>query len=130
MQERRAMSDITVTTIGDLGSFQGPNAIPGIKFLPAGRELGVTGLGMNILELDPDCSAYPDHDHAADGQEEVYVVLDGGGTLVAGDQQWPLVAGTLVRVPPDTKRKLVPGTDGLTVLALGATPGKAYTPRS
>jgi mannose-6-phosphate isomerase-like protein (cupin superfamily) len=124
------MSDITVTKVGDLDSLQGPNAIPGIKFLQAGRELGVTGLGMNILELEPDCSAYPEHDHAGDGQEEVYVVLDGGGTLVAGLRQWPLVAGTLIRVPHDTKRKLVPGADGLTVLALGATPGKAYEPRS
>ncbi|MCJ7796575.1 MAG: cupin [Thermoleophilia bacterium] len=124
------MGDITVKKVGDLGSFQGPNAIPGIKFLQAGRELGVTGLGMNILELESECSAYPDHDHAGDGQEEVYVVLDGGGTLVAGDQQWPLAVGTLVRVSPDMKRKLVPGADGLTVLALGATPGKAYTPRS
>lgn len=123
------MSDITVTKVGDLDSLQGPNAIPGIKFLQAGRELGVTGLGMNILELEPDCSAYPEHDHAGDGQEEVYVVLDGGGTLVAGLRQWPLVAGTLIRVPHDTKRKLVPGADGLTVLALGATPGKAYEPR-
>jgi len=118
------MSDITVTKIGDISSFQGPNAIPGIRFLPAGRELGVTGLGMNILEIESDCSAYPDHDHAADGQEEVYVVLAGGGTLAAGDQQWPLEVGTLVRVPSDTKRKLVPGADGLTVLALGAQPRK------
>lgn len=124
------MSEITVTKVGDLDSFQGPNAIPGIKFLRAGRELGVTGLGMNILELEPDCSAYPEHDHAADGQEEVYVVLDGGGTLVAGDQQWPLDAGTLIRVPYEARRKLVPGSNGMTVLALGATPGKAYVPRS
>lgn len=124
------MSDITVKKVADLSFFQGPNAIPGIKFLQAGRELGVTGLGMNILEIEPECSAYPDHDHATDGQEEVYVVLDGSGTLVAGDQQWPLEVGTLVRAPHDVKRKLIPGTDGLTVLALGATPGKAYTPRS
>lgn len=123
------MSDITVTKIGDLDSYSGPNSIPGIKFLQAGRELGVAGLGMNILELEAGCSAYPEHDHAGDGQEEIYVVLDGGGTLVAGDQQWPLAPGTLIRVPHDTKRKLVPGADGLTVLALGATPGKAYEPR-
>lgn len=124
------MSDITVKKVGELGHFEGPNAIPGIKFFTAGRELGASGLGMNVLELEPDCSTYPDHDHASDGQEEIYVVLDGEGTLVAGDRQWPLEAGTLVRVAPDTKRKLVPGAAGLTVLALGAIPGKAYTPRA
>jgi mannose-6-phosphate isomerase-like protein (cupin superfamily) len=123
------MSDITVKKVGELGHFQGPNAIPGIKFLTAGQELGVTGLGMNVLELEGNCANYPDHDHASEGQEEIYVVLDGGGSLVAGDREWPLEVGTLVRVAPETKRRLVPGAGGLTVLALGAVPGKAYTPR-
>lgn len=123
------MSDITVTKIGDLGPIEGPHTIPGITFLRAGRELGVAGMGMNILQLEPHCSTYPEHDHAADGQEEIYIVLEGGGALVAGDRQWGLEVGTLIRVPPDTKRKLVPGADGLTVLALGATPGKAFTSR-
>src|SRR5665811_513113 len=120
------MADISVTKIGELVPIEGPKVIPGIKFYTAGRELGVGGLGMNVLELEANCSTYPDHDHASEGQEEIYVVLDGGGSLVAGDQQWPLEVGTLVRVAPQTKRRIVPGESGLTVLALGAVPGKAY----
>ncbi len=121
------MTDISVTKIRELKAVEGPRVIPGINFYTAGRELGVGGLGMNVLELEANCSTYPDHDHASEGQEEIYVVLEGGGSLVAGDQQWPLEVGTLVRVAPETKRKLVPGEAGLTVLALGAVPGKAYT---
>jgi quercetin dioxygenase-like cupin family protein len=72
---------------------------------------------------------YPDHDHASDGQEEVYVVLEGSVTLHAGEQTWPLSRGSLARVGAAQKRKLVPGPDGATVLALGGTPGKAYQPK-
>jgi hypothetical protein len=35
----------------------------------------------------------------------------------------------LVRVGPDQKRKIVPGPQGVTLLALGGTPGKPYVPR-
>ena len=41
----------------------------------------------------------------------------------------PMEVDTLIRVPPDRKRKIIPGPQGCTVLALGATPGKAYEPR-
>jgi hypothetical protein len=32
----------------------------------------------------------------------------------------------MVRVSAGTKRKILPGDDGIRVLALGATPGKPY----
>lgn len=35
----------------------------------------------------------------------------------------------LVRVGPSQKRKILPGPQGISVLAIGATPGKAYEPR-
>jgi quercetin dioxygenase-like cupin family protein len=54
----------------------------------------------------------PHDDHAEDGQEEVYVVLEGSGTLEADDQTWTLAPGTLARVGPGQKRKIVPGEAG------------------
>jgi uncharacterized cupin superfamily protein len=123
------MNEVTVKTVGDVGYYSGPNAIAGIKFRHAGRDLGVTAWGMNVIEFAPDCPSYPEHDHAADGQEEVYIVLEGTATLHAGKRQWPLEAGTFVRVAPAVKRKLVPGSAGAIVLVLGGTPGKAYAPR-
>ncbi len=61
-----------------------------------------------------------------DGQEEVYVVLRGTARLLAGESAWQLEPGTLVRVGSAQKRKLIPGNEGVTLLALGGTPGKAY----
>jgi mannose-6-phosphate isomerase-like protein (cupin superfamily) len=128
--ERNPMADINSKKIEEINYYQGPHAIQGIKFRTAARELGVTAWGMNVIEIDSGCTAYPEHDHVADGQEEVYVVLKGSGTLVADEKETSLTAGTLVRVGPSTKRKILPGSSGMTVLALGATPGKAYSPRT
>jgi mannose-6-phosphate isomerase-like protein (cupin superfamily) len=84
---------------------------------------------MNVIEIDSDCEMYPEHDHLGDGQEEVYVVLRGTATLRSGGRDHLLEPGTMVRVPPSERRKIMPGPQGVTVLALGATPGKAYEPR-
>ncbi len=123
------MIDVQVKRIEDIEFYQGQKAVPGIRFHPAARALGVTAWGMNVLELEPGCTGYPEHDHARDGQEEVYVVLRGSATLVAGDERVELAPGTLVRVGPGQRRKFLPGSDGVTLLAIGATPGKAYEPR-
>ncbi len=123
------MSDGKAKHFEEIPYFQGSSAIPGIKFHMAGRDLGVTAWGMNVLAIEPACEGYPEHDHVKDGQEEVYVVLRGSGTLKLGSEQTPIVAGTLVRVGPGQKRQILAGPEGIVVLAIGATPGKAFTPR-
>jgi len=123
------MADVTIKQIDELDYYKGDQALPDIKFRTAGRELGVSAWGMNVLDLQPHCTNYPEHDHAKDGQEEVYVVLRGGATLHAGDERFELQAGAMVRVAPTQKRKFVAGPEGLVLLALGATPGQAYSPR-
>jgi uncharacterized cupin superfamily protein len=120
------MSNPTIKRLDELDYYRGEHEIPGIRFHYAGKQLGVSAWGMNVLSLDPGADGYPEHDHLGDGQEEVYVLLRGSATLIAGDQRWQLETGTMVRVGPATKRKLVPGATGATVLAIGATPGKAY----
>lgn len=123
------MADVTVKRIEELESYQGPGAPPG-RFLYAGKSLGVTAWGMNVLKLPPNWTDYPDHDHKKEGQEEVYVVLQGSAKLQAGGETWNLEPGTLVRVGAAQKRKITPGDQGVTILALGGTPGKAYEPPS
>ncbi len=82
----------------------------------------------NGLGRRPDAqrSGYPEHDHVKDGQEEVYAVVAGAARLVMGDEELSRTAGTLVRVPPHVKRKWITGDEGVTLLAVGATPGKPY----
>ncbi len=123
------MADLKAKRIGEIPYYQGPRALPGIRFHAAARELGVTAWGMNVLDIEAGCASYPEHDHVKDGQEEVYVVLAGGGTLEAGGDKEELAEGMLVRVGPSTRRKILPGPQGIRVLAIGATPGQAYKPR-
>jgi uncharacterized cupin superfamily protein len=120
------MTDVKAKRFQDCAYYQGPGAIEGIRFHSAGRELGVTSWGMNVLAIDAGCTGYPEHDHAKDGQEEVYVVMKGSGTLEAEGSLTELAPGMLVRVGATTTRKILPGPDGIVVLALGGTPGQPY----
>ena len=117
------MADVTLKRFEDLESYQNQN-----RFVYAGRGLGVTSFGLNLLRLPPNWPDYPEHNHAKEMQEEVYVVLQGSARLTAGGESWDLVPGTLVRVGAEQKRRIVPGAAGVTILALGGTPGKAYEP--
>ncbi|MBI3992180.1 MAG: hypothetical protein HY342_02820 [Candidatus Lambdaproteobacteria bacterium] len=124
------MADVTVKHVDELAHYDGPHALAGIKFCYAAKGLGVTAWGMNVLKLAPNVTNYPAHDHLKDGQEEVYVLLEGTATLRAGGQSWPLSPGSMARVGPGEKRTLLPGGQGATVLAIGATPGQAYAAQS
>ena len=116
------LADVTVKTIDEF------EATFGGGMLKVRAGLGVESFGMQILRFPPNADRYPEHDHAHDGQEEVYVVLDGSVTLVAGGEECELRPGTFARVGPGERRKLVTGDDRATVLALGGVPGEAFKP--
>ena len=80
--------------------------------LRARAGLGVTSFGMQILRLPPNTDRYPEHDHSASGQEEVFTVLDGAVTLGAGDEEYRLEPGAFARVGPNENRKLLTGDEG------------------
>jgi uncharacterized cupin superfamily protein len=122
------MSHITIDNVATLAAYAGPHAIPGIRFRSAREPLGVSAWGMNVLELDANNQGYPEHDHVADGQEELYVVLDGSAVLIADGQERVVVRGDMVRVAPAIRRKFVTRDSSVRMLAIGGTPGKAYTP--
>lgn len=92
----------------------------------AGDGLGIETFGLQVLDLPAGFEDYPEHDHAHDRQEEVYVVLAGSATVEVDGATEHAEPGTMVRVEPDAKRRLVPGADGVRVLAIGCAPGGAY----
>jgi quercetin dioxygenase-like cupin family protein len=94
--------------------------------LKARAGLGVSSFGMQILRFPPNATRYPEHDHAAAGQEEVFTVLEGTVTLIAGGEEHQLEPGVFARVGPTEKRKLLTGEQGAVVLALGGVPGEAF----
>lgn len=92
----------------------------------AGAELGIRSFGMQVLDFPAGFSDYPEHDHAQDGQEEVYVVLGGQAEFVVDGDEVTVSPGQMLKVDAGTKRKLYPGGDGVRVLAIGCTPGQIY----
>lgn len=119
------MAQLIVHAVSDIPYYTGPNEIPGIRFRSARQALGVTAWGMNVLDIAAGCEGYPEHDHLADGQEEVYVVLSGRLELHAEGEVYPMGPGDLIRVPPEMTRKFI-GVEDARILALGGTPGVAY----
>ena len=120
------MDELTIKAIHDIPYYTGENEIPGIRFRPIRKALGVRAWGMNVIEIDPHNEGYPEHNHEQDGQEEVYVILEGSATLVVADDRTTVTKGQLVRVPSVVTRKFVTEDQGVVLLAIGGTPGRAY----
>ncbi len=95
-------------------------------FKRARAELGVESFGMAIIDLPPNFENYPEHDHAQDGQEEVFVALRGGGEIEIAGERFPLDPDHIARVASGTMRKVWPGPDGIRLLAVGGVPGGEY----
>ena len=92
----------------------------------AGAELGIHSFGMQVLDFPAGFPDYPEHDHAEDGQEEVYVVLAGQADFLVDGEELTVSVGQMLKVDATSKRKLYPGGDGVRVLAIGCTPGGVY----
>ena len=114
------MADYAVRRIDEM------EAVFGGAFKRARAELGVTSFGMQVLDMPPDTDQYPEHNHAEDGQEEVYVTLRGRGEIEIEGARHPLDPDTFVMVASGVKRKIWPGAEGVRLLAIGARPGEVY----
>lgn len=97
-----------------------------------GDALGSSASGLGVLVVAPGSLSYPPHCHSA--EEELFVVLDGEGALLLGDDEHPVRAGSVVARPPGTgiAHAFRAGDDPLTVLAYGTREPNdiAYYPRS
>src|SRR5437016_3560270 len=114
------MGDYTAKRIGDMEAGYGGG------FVKARAELGVTSFGFQVIQLPPDYTEYPEHDHAETDQEEVYLALKGSGRMDVEGEQVDLDGETFVRVGGSAKRKVTSGPEGLRMLVIGGSPGKVY----
>jgi hypothetical protein len=93
--------------------------------------LGITAFGAQVMNIPPDFTTRS-HDESDTGQQELYVGLAGAGWVVVGegDAQERLRCDPehVVRVDAGVPRVLTGGPEGVRILCIGATPGKAYSP--
>jgi mannose-6-phosphate isomerase-like protein (cupin superfamily) len=100
----------------DLGSnFDGP---PDLEFRAATKLLGLERSGLTYQRVPPDYRFPYGHTHAT--QEEVYVVVGGGGRMAIDDEVVDLRQWDAVRVPPGSWRGYEAGPEGLELLVIGA----------
>lgn len=108
----------------DLGSnFDGP---PDLEFRAATRLLGLEHSGLTYQRIPPDYRFPYGHTHRT--QEEVYVVVRGGGRMKVDDETVDLKEWDAVRVPPGAWRGYEAGPEGLELLIIGA-PNLGENPR-
>ncbi len=132
------VADVTHIKVEEMDSIGG--FFEGIVFHKAAAGLGVGSFGVSIVDMAPGADEYPEHDHSETGiggkmfaerpqqlgQEEVYFALRGSGMVEADGESYPIDADHVVRVGPAVRRKVVPGPEGIRLLAIGGRPGQAY----
>jgi mannose-6-phosphate isomerase-like protein (cupin superfamily) len=92
----------------------------------ARKALELEQFGFSYQKMRPDYRQPFGHRHGS--QEEVYLVLAGGGRVKVEDEILELVRWDALRVPPGTTRQFESGNDGLELLVIGGTPaGDAET---
>jgi mannose-6-phosphate isomerase-like protein (cupin superfamily) len=82
------------------------------------RELDLENSGVSYQRLAPGYRAPFGHRHGT--QEELYVILSGGGRVKLDDEIVDVRQWDAIRVPKDTMRNFEAGPEGLELLAFGA----------
>ena len=100
----------------DIGpGFAGP---PDLEFRAATKPLELEQSALSYQSLPAGCR-FP-YGHTHERQEEVYVVVRGGGRMKLDDEIIELRQWDAVRVPPGTWRGYEAGSAGLEILVTGA----------
>jgi uncharacterized cupin superfamily protein len=87
--------------------------------LNLGDVVGSVETGLSHMVVPPGAEGYPPHCHAA--EEELFVVLEGSGTVTLGDESAEVRRGSVVSRPAGTRvaHSFLAGDDGLVYLAYG-----------
>jgi hypothetical protein len=94
---------------------------------PVRHHLGITAFGINAWTgAEKGDRLINEHDEEDDGQEEVYLVLQGRAVFELGDERIDAPTGTFVFVRPGVRRTAFAEEPGTTLVVVGGTPGKPY----
>jgi quercetin dioxygenase-like cupin family protein len=91
------------------------------------HHLGARAFGLSQIDFPPG-KVGSGHDERESRQEEVYLVLAGGGTLEVDGETVEMTPGRYVLVPPESRRRPAAGPDGMSFLVIGGVPDGVYEP--
>lgn len=115
------MSDYTKTNIKELdNAAEGFGLGDKLETRFARKAMGLEQFGFSYQRMQPGFRQPFGHVHS--GQEEVYVVLDGGGRIKIEDEIVDLKQWDAIRVPAGVTRALEAGDAGMELLAIGGVP--------
>jgi mannose-6-phosphate isomerase-like protein (cupin superfamily) len=100
---------------------------PGGRVKKVRRALGARAFGFNYFTLGPNEEGR-EHDHAEQGQEEVYLVVRGSGTMRIDGDEIELRPGRFLRIDPEATRLPVAAAEGLEFVSFGAPLEGRYEP--
>ena len=113
----------SVMGIDDFEEMEGSG---GATWRLARKSLGATAFGFNVVDIEPG-GQIPEHHHANDREEEVYVALEGEATFVADDEEIPAAPGTFIRYSPETRRTIRNRSDApIRALVIGVPMDSGY----
>ena len=97
-------------TIKNIDEFEEMEGSGGATWRLARKTLGAEAFGFNVVDIEAG-GQIPAHDHTGDNQEEVFIILEGQGTIVTDDQEHEAPAGTFCRFAPDVNRTIRNNSD-------------------
>ena len=113
-------------TIKRIDEFEEMEGSGGATWRLARKSLGAESFGFNVVDIAPG-GEIPAHDHTGDNQEEVFIILEGDGTMVTGDEEHDAPAGTFCRFAPDVNRTIRNESDGnVRALLIGVPADSGY----
>ena len=90
---------------------------PGLEAHMGRKHLDSRDLGVSLFRYDPETRSATTHRHRE--QEEAYLVVEGSGRMLLGDEVVDLRQWDVVRVAPEVERAFEAGADGMAVVAVG-----------
>ncbi|WP_276272059.1 cupin domain-containing protein [Haloarcula litorea] len=82
--------------------------------------LDCENVGVTIVDCEPGWTGKP-HDHGDNGQEEVYVLVDGAATVTVGGEAVEMTAGDALRIDSASTRQIRNGETESQFVLVGAS---------
>ncbi len=92
-------------TIKSIDEFEEMEGSGGATWRLARKTLGAESFGFNVVDIASG-GEIPAHDHSGDNQEEVFIILEGKGTIVTDGEEHDAPAGTFCRFAPEVNRTI------------------------